>query len=333
MKKINFIGLIIITIVIQNASAQEQFSISQYYQTLSILNPAFTGVDDFLDVKIGYRQKWTGLHNSPTTSFVSIISSIGDKTSYNQSPIRTSNPYQIEFIESQKARLKSHGIGGYIIKQEQGAFSEINMMMNYALNIPINSKIRISMGTSIGFSQIMVQAENISVWDKLNDPVYQAYINGDGNYSKFLVTFGGIIYGKKSYAGISYLPVIDLSLTNNEEDLTSDKKIILMSGTKFALGSSLTLIPSILFETSTSHSSKVMGNLLLDIKSIIKTGIGYSNTNDVSISVMFNYKNDYGLGYAFETNLGNESTIGNGTHEVILSLNLFNHLNSSPRLW
>ena len=333
MKKVIYIGVTIIICLFQEATAQEQFALSQYYQVQPILNPAFTGIDDFLDIKIGYRQKWAGLDNSPTTSFISVFGSIGDKTSYNQSPIRISNPNQIEFIKSQKAKVSYHGIGGYITKQEQGAFDQISIMANYAYHIPIKSKIRISLGTSFGLSNIRVDPNKISVWDKINDPIYQAYANGDNNYLKFVVSLGGVMYGEKSYIGISYLPVIDVSLAGNTEDLSANDKWVIMAGTKFAMGRSMKLLPSFLFELNAANEMRVVGTLLLDIKSIVKTGFTYSNTNDLAFTVMFNYKKKYGLGYAYETSLGNEATIGNGTHELILSFNLFNHLNSAPRLW
>lgn len=333
MKKVVIIVFIVVIISARSTNAQEQFSISQFYQTHSILNPGFTGVDDFLDAKVGFRQKWTGITDSPSTTFLSVNGSIGVKTSYNQSPLRTSNPNQIEYIEAQKARIRYHGIGGYIVKQDQGAFSQIKFMINYAYHIPLNAKIKIAMGTTIGISNISVDQNKLEVWDKVNDPVYQAYANGDGNYWRFLMGAGGIIYGKKTYFAISYIPVVDITLSNNDANLTSDKKVISMAGTKFDLNPFIKMQPSLLFESNSLQNTKFVGSLLFDFKNLVKTGFTYSTINDISINAMFNYKNQFGIAYAFETRLGNESTIGNGSHEVILSLNLFNHLNATHRLW
>ena len=184
MNRIRYICAVLLFFTGLEAWGQEQFALSQYYQVHSIINPGFTGIDDFLDIKIGYRRKWVGLDNSPSTSFVSAFGPIGDKTSYSQSPMRISNPNQIEYIESKKAKIKFHGIGGYITKQDQGAFSQINTMVNYAFHIPIKSNIRISLGTSIGLSNIKIDPDKISVWDKINDPIYQTYANGNRNYTR-----------------------------------------------------------------------------------------------------------------------------------------------------
>lgn len=333
MKKLSLFILIIAFSSTISSRAQDQFSISQYYQTYSILNPGFAGVDDFLDIKLGYRKKWTGITDSPSTTFISAVGSIGDKTSYNQSPLRTSNPNQIAYIEAQKARIKYHGIGGFITKQEQGAFNQINLMLNYAYHIPLSTKVKFAMGTTLGIRNISVDINKLEVWDKVNDPVYQAYANGDGNYWRFLLGGGGVLYGKKSYFGISYMPVVDISLSNNDTDLASEEKVISMAGTKFNISPFILLQPSVLFESTSNQRTKLVGSILFDIKNLVKTGITYSNYNDVSINAMFNYKNEFGISYAFETRLGNETTIGNGSHEVILSLNLFNHLNATHRLW
>lgn len=333
MKKAVVTSFVIIAFIAQGTFAQNQFSISQFYQLQAILNPGFTGVDDFLDIKIGYRQKWAGLANSPTTSFISANGSIGDRTSYNQSPLRISNPNQIAFIESKKSKLKSHGLGGYVASQEQGPFEQIKVMVNYAYHIPINTKLKISLGTSFGLSNVRVDTEKIAVWDKTNDPTYLSYLNGSGNYMRTIMTVGGVLYSKSSYFGVSYLPIIDISLSGNLEDLAPEQKLVIMSGTKFPLSHSLTLIPNILVEVNSISKTKIMGGVLIDINSMIKTGMAYSSTNDLSFSLNVNYKNDYGFGYAFEQNLNKESSIGNGTHELILSIHLFNRLNSPSRLW
>ncbi|MCB0494690.1 MAG: PorP/SprF family type IX secretion system membrane protein [Cyclobacteriaceae bacterium] len=333
MKKVAAIVFVFIILRTEHSVAQEQFSVSQYYQTQAILNPGFTGVDDFFDVKLGYSNKWIGLENSPSTTFLSGFGSIGDKTSYNQSPLRTSNPNQIEFIEAQKARIRSHGIGGYITKQQQGAFDQIRLMINYAYHIPINSKIKIALGTSLGISNINIDLNKIEVWDKANDPVYQSYVNGDGNYWRFLMGAGGVMYGKKSYVGISYMPLVDIPFSSSDRNLVSEEKVIAMAGTKIDLNSFMRLQPGIFFESSSAGKSKFVGSILLDINNLVKPGITLSNLKDISFNVAFNYKNEFGISYDFQTNLGGETTIGNGTHEVILSLNLFNHLNAMHRLW
>ena len=333
MKSISKLIIVFTLWLSLNAQAQDQFALSQYYQVYPILNPALTGVDDFLDLKIGYRKKWAGFDNSPSTSFVSAFSAIGDKTSYNQAPIRTSNPNQLEFIESQKSTIAFHGVGGYVVKQEQGAFNQVNIGLNYAYHIPINTKIRVSLGTTLGFSNLRIDPEKISVWDMVNDPVYQAYANGDANYTSFFMSLGGAVYGKKSFGAFSYQPVFNVFISGEGDELPFDHKFVIMAGTKFTLGPNFELIPSVLAEVHTLNKSRYVGNLLLNIKSIVKTGVGYSSANDLSISAIFNIKNDYGLGYSFETSVGKESAIGNGTHEIILSFSIFNHLNAPSRLW
>lgn len=334
MKQLTSIFVVVLCLGLnQQSLGQEQFSLAQYYQLSPILNPGFTGIEDYLDIKLGYRKKWAGFNNSPSTSFISAFGSIGDETSYSQSPIRTSNPNQVDYIESEKSYLKFHGIGGYITSQSQGAFNQIDVMLNYAYHIPIKENIRISLGSTIGIKSMKVDLNEINVWDQINDPVYIAYANGDGNYTNFVVSLGGVLYGDKSYIGVSYMPVIDATMTGNKEDLISDRELIIMSGTKLHMGRFIQFIPSVVYEAHTRSKSRIIGNISFDIKSIIKAGFGYSNANDLSFNLFLNYKNDFGLGYAFETSVGNESTIGNGTHELILSFSLFNHLNSSPRLW
>ncbi len=56
--------LVIIAILFQsNSWAQIDYRFTQFYQNPLPVNPAFAGIEDFVDVKVGYRTQWAGFDN------------------------------------------------------------------------------------------------------------------------------------------------------------------------------------------------------------------------------------------------------------------------------
>ncbi len=64
--------LVIVAILFHSYSwAQIDYRFTQFYQNPLPVNPAFAGIEDFVDVKVGYRTQWAGFDNSPTHLFAS----------------------------------------------------------------------------------------------------------------------------------------------------------------------------------------------------------------------------------------------------------------------
>ncbi len=60
---------------------QQPFRFSQYFQNAVTVNPAVAGIEDFMDLKVGYRQQWTGLDLSPQTFYLSAHAPLSAKPS------------------------------------------------------------------------------------------------------------------------------------------------------------------------------------------------------------------------------------------------------------
>ena len=59
-------------------SAQQKPQYTQYVFNNFLLNPALSGIENYTDVKLGYRSQWTGLQGAPVTTFFTINTPIGD---------------------------------------------------------------------------------------------------------------------------------------------------------------------------------------------------------------------------------------------------------------
>ena len=77
MKK--FLHLFVFVLGMQWGMAQQKPQYTQYVFNNLLLNPAVTGIENYTDVKLGYRSQWTGLQGAPVTSYLTIDAPIGDK--------------------------------------------------------------------------------------------------------------------------------------------------------------------------------------------------------------------------------------------------------------
>jgi type IX secretion system PorP/SprF family membrane protein len=59
------------------AAGQAKPTYTQYILNNYILNPAITGIENYIDIKLSNRNQWTGINGAPVTSYVTIHGPIG----------------------------------------------------------------------------------------------------------------------------------------------------------------------------------------------------------------------------------------------------------------
>src|SRR5258708_39838891 len=77
MKRILLL-LILFVSYMHLASAQQKPQYTQYIFNNFLLNPAVSGIENYTDVKAGYRSQWTGLQGAPVTSYLTVNAPIGN---------------------------------------------------------------------------------------------------------------------------------------------------------------------------------------------------------------------------------------------------------------
>ncbi|MFP4089546.1 MAG: type IX secretion system membrane protein PorP/SprF [Cyclobacteriaceae bacterium] len=95
MKQYIIVFGLILACLSQESYGQQSFRFSQYFQNPLTVNPAFAGVEGFVDLKIGYRQQWSGIEDAPETYFVSAHGALRKREQrfgYQQNSLRISDP-------------------------------------------------------------------------------------------------------------------------------------------------------------------------------------------------------------------------------------------------
>jgi type IX secretion system PorP/SprF family membrane protein len=69
MKRL-LLSVFLSVIVLHFAIAQQKPQYTQYVLNNLLINPAVTGIENYIDMKTGYRSQWTGLQGAPVTSYI-----------------------------------------------------------------------------------------------------------------------------------------------------------------------------------------------------------------------------------------------------------------------
>src|SRR5687767_12752525 len=107
MKRISISWMLIMICAV--AEAQYLPNSSQAYQFASVYNPAFTGVENYGDLKLGYRYQWTGFgDNAP--KFINMVYNIrlNQPGDLKRNSLRTSVSYDDKLPISKRM---IHGLG------------------------------------------------------------------------------------------------------------------------------------------------------------------------------------------------------------------------------
>ena len=90
--------MLLMIVVVSKISAQQKPYYTQYILNNYILNPALTGIENYTDIKLSYRNQWTGIDGSPVTVYLSAHTPLGKKdyrTTATSIIVSYSNPYFI----------------------------------------------------------------------------------------------------------------------------------------------------------------------------------------------------------------------------------------------
>ena len=335
--------LLLILSLASTVKAQQPFRFTQYFQNTIAINPAVAGSEDFLDVKLGYRQQWTGLEASPQTLYVSAHAPLAARTdgfSYRDNSLRISDPNLYTQAESGRAlssmKQTRHGVGGYVLNDQQDVFQQTLAFATYAAHFPIGARTRLAVGLSGGLRNTQIDLTRLS-GDLGGDPTFERYQSQDGNVMKLDLNVGLFLYSESYFVGYSATQLLNQSLYPGVDSIEAAPSIYHygLAGLRFNLNSSLLLMPGVLvgYDGGGVLPLTLDANVRLRFKNLVWAGVSYRNTQTLAGMLGFNINNQFNVNYAYDYGLGGASALRSGTHEIVLGFTLFNHQESTPYLW
>lgn len=258
-----------------------------------MLNPAVTGLNECLDVKLGYRVQWVGFDANPKTAFV------------------TANG-RIKSISKKNGTW--HGVGIAVESDNTGPTSRTFIKGSYAIHLKLNHTTRLAMGIFLGAFQYRLDASKVRLYQP-NDPAIQ------GSSSNFLfpiITPGLWLYSKNYYLGVAYHHAKKLKLQGIGEDSYYYSTFNFIGGTILGNVHKISYIPALEVKATRNSKLAVDVNFWADYKNTISLGLGYRNEDAASGMLKFNFLKYFTLCYAYDFTLSPIKNGSSNTHEIIL---------------
>lgn len=336
LQKIVFFVLMLIAPAV--SKAQDRFVLSQYFQNAPAQNPAFTGIDDFLNIQLTYRDQWAGFSDAPKTNFISLFTNIKKPAPdlIKQYSLRISDPSLYDSLANHvlkaSERIK-HGIGGYIIMDQQGPYRQIGGYLNYAIHIPLSRKTFFSAGIATGVFSNQLDLNKIDLRDPDNDQLYQSLLAQGGKSTSINLNGGISIYNPHYYLGYAAANIIKKSITTDEIFNETELNHIVMGGVNLPLGKSLEFLPSGRYSFVNENNSYWDANLKIRVKQKAWAGLSYRSTDYLTFMGGVYINNLVNISYSYDMRSSGQNTIDNGTHEIVLGLMLHKKDYKPPFLW
>jgi type IX secretion system PorP/SprF family membrane protein len=126
--------------------AQQTPQFGLYMMNRYLYNPAFTGYEDYWDIKTGYRQQWTSFNTNMSSFYVTVNMAFDktDRTSSGKTPFisrtirRTFTPTRIR-RKTYKANFHQ-GLGLQAMADNFGPLSSISLGTSYGYHLSLGGE-------------------------------------------------------------------------------------------------------------------------------------------------------------------------------------------------
>jgi len=304
--------------------AQQKAQYSQYIINNYLLNPALTGIEDYADVKLGYRNQWAGVNGAHVTFYLSGHTRLnnGVKTrKSNSSKALRPNAFAAEVPDNgvQRKIKPHHGLGGVVLRDQIGPFSRTEASASYAYHLPLASNIRLATGASLGIISQSLHPDAIT----FNNPNDNAAV-GWNKLSPNLST-GFWLYADNFYAGASANQLFANAGTSAEErpgNNTLRSHYFLTGAYKYAPTPTLAFIPSVLVKWVQPVPVSVDYNLRMIYEDKYWAGLSYRQRDSFIVLAGLTLNHRFDVSYAYDMGISSLSSTSAGSHEIVLGLRL-----------
>ncbi|MCO5935442.1 type IX secretion system membrane protein PorP/SprF [Mucilaginibacter sp. RB4R14] len=309
------------------AYAQQKPQYTQYIFNNYLLNPAVAGIENYTDVKLGYRSQWTGLQGAPTTAYFTVNAPLGSDFTRGDAasfPSGGDSPYSRLYTSEYRAAEPHHGIGFSLITDKAGPIDQTNIMATYAYHLGITEKLNLAVGVSAGANHLHLNTSELT-FENPDDPVLR---NLENNKWKPDAAIGIWAYSSNYFFGISaqqILPQNQYISTNNGQNLSKTvPHYFATAGYKFYLSDDVSFLPSALIKFIQPAPTTFDINAKLSFRDRFWFGGSYRKDDSFGILAGFNLNSLINVSYSYDATTSALRTVSNGSHEIVIGLMLNN---------
>ena len=295
MKNSKLIKLFFVLLTISTLTkAQQETQHSMYFFNPLLINPAYAGSQEAIQVTGTVRDQWTNLKGAPKTQVLSI-----------HSPLKTENI----------------GVGLTVLNDQLGVTKNTGVYADLAYSVKVNKKNnRLAFGVQAGMDFFRQDFSNL----RINDNTDEIYLDGF-KYKKNLFNIGAGLYyyGKRHYIGISTPRLVKnkISLDASQNSL-QENHYYLFGGIVVKLNPAINMRPSFIVKYVNNAPLSIEGNLSFLFYEKLWIGAMYRHKAAAGLNIMYNVSQNLRIGYAYDYQLTSLQKFSVGSHEIMISYGL-----------
>jgi len=317
---------------------QQRPQYTQYIFNNFLLNPALSGIENYTDVKFGFRKQWTGITDAPQTSFGSAHWKLGQDYLWKNPlslPENGDDPMSDNYMQNYTASPAHHGMGVTVVHDKAGPISRLDANLTYAYHLQLSGTLNFSVGVAAGISNIKLDVNALSL-ENPNDP---ALTNVMESQIKPDLGLGVWLYGARFFAGASAQQILPQKLGfSNDAVYDSGKEVphvFLTAGYKLYLDEEISVVPSFMIKYVNPAPVSVDVNLKMALKDRFWLGASYRHNDSYAAMAGVNISQLLNLTYSYDFTTSQLNKVSYGSHEIVLGIQLNNAYKvlSSMRMW
>jgi len=336
LKKLTFLFAIFIW---ANGFSQQKPQYTQYIFNQYLLNPALSGIENYVDFKAGYRKQWAGINDAPQTSFVSAHWALGDNQLWSNAltsfPEETGDPMDRNYMQNYMSSPSHHGVGVTAVLDKTGPIKRLDANVTYAYHLQLSNDFNLSAGIAAGISSISLDLNALS-FDTPYDPILNRALI---NQVKPDLSIGLWLYGARLFAGASVQQILPQKLSfTGDKTYNMGKEVphyFATAGYKFFVDDEISAIPSVMVKYVQPSPVSIDLNMKLAFKDKVWLGGSYRKDDSFAAMAGFNIGKMVNLTYSYDFTTSELKQVSNGSHEIVLGL-LLNNIYKVPsyiRMW
>ena len=273
-----------------NNSVQAQIEpmYGMYRFNALVVNPAQAGANRSSDLSLLTRWQWTAIDGAPKTHSLSL-----------NLPVR-----------------QNLGFGVNLVSDNIGPVSDFYLSTDYAYQLPISKKTKISAGLRLSVINHRVDLASRSLVDQV-DESFKTNLNSGFRVNPGL---GFLIMNPKYFVGFSMPRLLKYSY-GSIKDVSQYKDVqhsFLYAGYIHQLNREIVLRPSFISNMSVDAPLSFDVNIMATFKSVIDAGLVYRKDDAIGLLLGYKFSNGLYAGYSYEYPVSDIRKVSYMTHELAL---------------
>ncbi len=285
--------------------AQQKAMFTQYMFNGLVINPAYSAIDEALNVTALARQQWAGFKGAPNTQTLTV-----------HSPVKNSNTS-----------------AGMIIMRDQigEVIRENGLSGTLAHRVRIENDTYLALGLNGGISKYIAEYSLTGSQSALVDPLF-----ADQNSMRVNLGFGLMLFSERFYAGFSSPFFYYRDLEGPSASRTAYKPHYLLQGGYLTdLGPDIKFKPNMLVKYVSGSPVQVDLNANFLFKEKIWLGGSLRSMDSIDLIAELQLTPAVQLGYSYDFTTSQLAQVEKGSHEIMLSFRVGSKGNAStlPRCY